>query len=349
MTKKKIKVLIIEELFLVQENLINALSKDSELEIVGASGDIYTGREMIVKLKPDVIVLNIEIPRMDGIEFLRRLMPQHPLPVVVLTSATQKGKFFVLQALEAGAVDFVVKQTPDLSSIIDEMREKIKLASHANVSIYKGQISEITHHQKHTLSSKLSPRLKDKVVAIGASTGGTEAIRKVIESLPAEAPGIVVVQDLPKGFTKIFADRLNEVSNLEVKEAETGDRVVSGRVLIAPGDSQMKIIKSGDYYSVICNLGEKVNDKRPSMDVLFFSIAEYAGTNGIGIILTGTGEDGILGMRAIHDSGGFTICQDASSSLFSYLPMAVYELGAADLKAPLERIPGELMHYVFHL
>lgn len=351
MAKKKIKILIIDDSFLVRESLNRALSKDSELEIVGASDDVYTGREMIVKFKPDVIILNIEIPRMDGIEFLRRLMPQHPIPVVVITSKTQKGKHLALHALESGAVDFVVKLTSDIetniNNIIDELREKIKIASLANVTIYKNLTPVSNQSQKHPNYSKLSQKSQNKIIAIGASTGGTEAIRKVIEELPVESPGIVVVQDLPKGFTKIFADRLNEVSKLDVKEAETGDKVFPGKALIAPGDSQMKIIKSGDYYTVVCNLGEKVNGKRPSIDVLFFSIAEHAGENGVGIILTGTGEDGVLGMRAIHDAGGFTICQDEDSSLFSTLPIAVFEIGAADLQLPVDRISSELLHHIF--
>ena len=253
--KKKIKVLIIDDSALVRDILTKGLSSDNSIEVVGAAADVYAGRDLIVQNRPDVLTLDIEMPRMDGIEFLRRLMPQYPLPVIVVSSLTQRGQQITLQALEAGAVDFVPKPRSDvargLQSMMVELITKIKIASTANLAHWKNRVSETTPKQTYSGSNALAEST-DKVIAIGASTGGTEAIRKLLEPLPPTMPGIVIVQHMPAGFTKTFAERLNEICIMQVKEAQTGDRIMTGRVLIAPGDFHLKVKRSGGYYEVQC-------------------------------------------------------------------------------------------------
>jgi two-component system chemotaxis response regulator CheB len=282
---KKIRVLIIDDSALVRDILTKGLSADNAIEVIGAAPDVFVGRDMIVSLKPDVLTLDIEMPKMDGIEFLMRLMPQYPIPVVVVSSLTQRGKYITLQALEAGALDFVPKPATDmargLKEMMIELRTKIKIASKANVSHWKNK--KIDNIQKAAFqATKVFAESNNKVIVIGASTGGTEALRKVISTLPPTMPGILVVQHMPSGFTKTFADRLNELSLMQVKEAQTGDRIMNGRVLIAPGDYHIKVIRSGGYYQVLCYDGEKVNGHRPSVDILMFSVAEHFADNAFG-------------------------------------------------------------------
>lgn len=348
MIPKVTKVLIIDDSALVRDILKKGLSADSTIEVVGAAPDVFVGRDMIVEYKPDVLTLDIEMPRMDGVEFLRRLMPQFPLPVVVVSSLTQKGKSITLQALEAGAVDYVPKPTADvargLEDMMLELRTKIKIASTANVAHWKNKRID---RAAHTLpGSKALAESTDKVIAIGASTGGTEAIRRVLEPLPATMPGIVIVQHMPKGFTKTFADRLNEVCMLQVKEAETGDRITNGKVLIAPGDFHMKVVRRGGYYEVICVEGEKVNGHRPSVDVLFYSVAEQVAANAYGIILTGMGGDGGKGLKEMKDKGAKTIGQDENSSIVYGMPKVAFDLGGVDKQLPLEQIPISIVQTV---
>lgn len=348
MPVKVIRVLIIDDSALVRDILKKGLSADPNIEVVGAAPDVFVGRDMIVEHKPDVLTLDIEMPRMDGVEFLRRLMPQYPLPVVVVSSLTQKGKSITLQALEAGAVDYVPKPTADvargLEGMMMELRTKIKIASTANVAHWKNKRVDRT---TQTLpGSKALAESTDKVIAIGASTGGTEAIRKVLEPLPPTMPGIVVVQHMPKGFTKTFADRLNEVCLLQVKEAETGDRITNGKALIAPGDFHMRVIRRGGYYEVICEDGEKVNGHRPAVDVLFHSVAEQVGTNAYGIILTGMGSDGAKGLKEMKDKGAKTIGQDEKTCIVYGMPKTAFDLGGVDKQLPLEQIPISLVQTV---
>lgn len=338
---KKIKVLIIDDSALVRTILQKGLSQDSSLEIVGVAQDVFVGRDMIVKHRPDVITLDIEMPRMDGVEFLRRLMPQYPVPVVVVSSLTQKGKTITMQALDAGAVDFIPKPESDiergLKEMILELATKIKIASTANVSGWKNKRFEQKQKQSISNSNALSEST-DKVIAIGASTGGTEAIRKVIEVLPPNIPGIVIVQHMPKGFTKTFAQRLNEISLVTVKEAESGDRILNGRVLIAPGDFHMKVIRSGGQYQVVCKSGEKVNGHRPSVDVLMFSVAKNVASNAYGVILTGMGSDGAKGLLAMKEAGANTIGQNEATCVVYGMPKSAYEIGAVDKQLPINDI-----------
>ena len=346
---KKIRVLIIDDSALVRDILAKGLSSDETIEVVGSTPDVFVGRDMIVNLKPDVLTLDIEMPRMDGIEFLQRLMPQYPIPVVVVSSLTQRGKYITLQALESGAVDFVPKPAIDvargLKEMMLELRTKIKIASTANVSHWKNKRFDKIQKAAYQ-STKALAESTDKVIAIGASTGGTEAIRKVITMLPPTMPGIVIVQHMPSGFTKTFADRLNEISLMQVKEAETGDRIMNGRVLIAPGDFHMKVIRSGGYYQVVCQGGEKVNGHRPSVDVLMFSVAEHVASNAYGLILTGMGNDGAAGLKAMKEAGAATLGQDEESSIVYGMPKVAFDIGAVDRQYPLDKISANLIRLV---
>jgi two-component system, chemotaxis family, protein-glutamate methylesterase/glutaminase len=347
--KKKLKVLIIDDSALVRDILKKGLSQDPNIEIVGAAPDVFIGRDMIVKYRPDVLTLDIEMPRMDGVEFLRKLMPQFPLPVVVVSSLTQKGKDITLQALDAGAVDYVPKPAKDvargLNEMMMELRTKITIASTANVSHWKNKKPEPKERQTITATKALAEST-DKVIVIGASTGGTEAIRKVIENLPQSTPGIVVVQHMPAGFTKTFADRLNQLCLMTVKEAEDGDRIYNGRILIAPGDFHMKVIRSGGRYLVVCEDGDKVNGHRPSVDILMNSAAMHVGSNAFGVILTGMGNDGARGLRAMKDAGAQTIGQDEASSVVYGMPKVAHEMGGVDKQMPLDKIPNGLIKLI---
>ena len=346
---KRIRVLIVDDSALVRDILSKGLSADPGIEVVGTAPDVYVARNLIVELRPDVLTLDIEMPRMDGIEFLKRLMPQYPIPVVVVSSLTQRGKEITMQALEAGAVDFVPKPATDvargLNDMMLELRTKIKISSNANVAHWKNKRFE--NLDKHTAySNKALAESTDKVIAIGASTGGTEAIKKVISDLPPATPGIVIVQHMPAGFTKTFAERLNETAMMQVKEAENGDRVVTGRILIAPGDFHMKVLRKGGHYIVELNQQEKVSGHRPSVDVLFGSVASSVGSNAYGIILTGMGADGAVGLKAMKDAGARTIGQDEYSCVVYGMPKVAMELGAVDKQVRLDRISTELINLV---
>ncbi len=348
--KRKIKVLIIDDSALVRDILKKGLEQDEGLEIVGTAADVYIGRDMIIKHKPDVLTLDIEMPRMDGVAFLKKLMPQYPLPVVVVSSLTQKGKQITLDALDSGAVDYVPKPSTNiaqgLQNMMYELRTKIKIASTANVSHWKNKRIETQKKKRDIVGSKALSESTDKVIAIGASTGGTEAIRQVIESLPITTPGIVVVQHMPKGFTKTFSDRLNEISLMQVKEAEENDRIMNGRVLIAPGDYHMKVVRSGGQYVVKLNQDDKVNGHRPAVDVLFNSVAENVAKNAYGVILTGMGADGAKGLKAMKDAGAKSIGQNEESSVVYGMPKVAYEMGGVDKQFHLNDIAKALINLI---
>ncbi len=346
----RIKVLIIDDSALVRDILKKGLSADPMIEVVGAAPDVFAGRDMIVKLRPNVLTLDVEMPRMDGIEFLKKLMPQFPIPVVMVSSLTQKGKEITMQALDAGAVDFVSKPASNvargLNDMMLELITKIKIASTANVAHWKNRKYEPTQPKVKPAAAYALAESTDKVIAIGASTGGTEAIRKVVESLPPTTPGIVVVQHMPKGFTDTFAKRLNELSYMNVKEAEEGDKIQSGRILIAPGDYHMEVVRSGGFYHVKLNQEDKVNGHRPAVDVLFSSVAKYVGKNAYGVILTGMGGDGGKGLKEMKDAGAKTIGQDQASSVVYGMPKVAFELGGVDKQYPLDDIPRALMQLI---
>jgi two-component system chemotaxis response regulator CheB len=343
---RPIRVLVVDDSALVRNILSQGLNLDPGIEVVGTASDPYQARDKIVQLRPDVLTLDVEMPRMDGVAFLRKLMPQYPLPVVMVSSLTQRGKQITIDALEAGAVDFVSKPTSNVASglnaMIGELRVKVKIASTANVSHWKGKQIEV---RPQTLTgSKALAESTDKVIAIGASTGGTEAIRKVITQFPATTPGVVIVQHMPAGFTKMFSDRLNQLCAMEVKEAADGDRVRSGLILVAPGGMQMKVVRSGGFYHVKCGGTDKVSGHCPSVDVMMNSVAEQVGANAVGSMLTGMGADGSDGMLAMRKAGARCIAQDEASCVVFGMPKVAFEKGGAERLVPLDNMAQSLLN-----
>lgn len=330
-----IKVLIVEDSIVFRELLVQNLSRDPAIQIVATAGDPFEARDAILAHQPDVMTLDIELPRMNGIEFLRKLMPQYPLRVVVISSLSDK----VFDAMNAGAVDFVAK--PSVSNraqledfIKNELLVKIKIASTAKISNIKKTV--MVQEQSH-----LSVKKKNLIVAIGASTGGTEAILSVVKDFGTDIPGIVAVQHMPPGFTEMYAKRLNDQCRIRVKEARTGDRVVPGSMLIAPGgDEHMRLVKVGGGYQVEIKPGPKVNGHCPSVDVLFESVAKMAGADAVGIILTGMGGDGAKGLLAMRNAGARTIGQDESTCIVYGMPKVAYDLGAVERQEKLSDIAG---------
>jgi len=345
---RPIRVIVVDDSALVRDILAHGLAMDPAIEVVAKASDPYVARDQIIKHRPDVLTLDVEMPRMDGVEFLRRLMPQYPLPVVMVSALTQRGKQITLDALDAGAVDFVSKPGTDvargLSNMMMELRTKVKIASTANVSHWKSK--RAAPPVRSTVTSSALAESTDKVIAIGASTGGTEAIKDVVVPLPAACPGVVIVQHMPAGFTKMYAERLNTLCAMEVKEAETGDRVMPGRILLAPGDYHMTILRSGGVYRVDCSKGEKVCGHCPSVEVMMNSVAKNVGANAVGVMLTGMGSDGAGGMLAMREAGARTLAQDEASSVVFGMPKVAYEGGGAERLVPLEKIAGEVLALV---
>ncbi len=344
MMQKKIRVLVVDDSAMIRNILADGLQKDPTIEVVGKAADPYIARDKIVELKPDVITLDVEMPRMDGLEFLKKLMAQFPLPVIMVSALTERGKRITLESLEAGAVDFVTKPKADVARGLDEMmielRTKVKLAASANVSHFKVARSETLK----TLSApKALAETTDKIIVIGASAGGTEAIREVITRLPSVSPGVVIVQHMPEGFTKLFAERLNNLSQMFVKEAADGDRVMPGVVLVAPGSYHMSVIRSGGFYRVKCEKGDKVCGHCPSVEVLMRSAAACAGANAVGVMLTGMGSDGAAGMKAMRDAGARTIAQSEESCVVFGMPKAAINAGGVEFVASLGDIPGKIL------
>ncbi len=332
---KPIRVLIVEDSIVFRELLVQNLNKDPAIQVVATAKDPFEARDAILQYKPDVMTLDVELPRMSGIEFLRKLMPQYPFPVVVISALSDK----VFDALNAGAVDFVAK--PVVSNraqledfIKNELLVKIKIASTAKISNIK----------KHTMLQEqqhLLPKKKDLIVAIGASTGGTEAIFAVAKEFGPDIPGVIVVQHMPPGFTAMYAKRLDDQCRIKVKEAETGDRVLPGHMLIAPGgDRHMHLLKVNGVYQVECKAGPKVNGHCPSVDVLFESVAKTAGADAVGIILTGMGGDGAKGLLSMRKAGARTIGQDESTCVVYGMPKVAYDLGAVEHQMKLSDIAG---------
>jgi len=342
---KHIRVLVIDDSALVRDVLTKGLSMDTGITVVGSASDPYIARDKIVKLKPDVLTLDVEMPRMDGVEFLRKLMPQYPLPVIMVSALTEKGKQITLDALSLGAIDFVTKPKADvargLESMIMELRTKVKIASTANVSHWKKE--QYAKKIEKPIAARALAESTDKVIAIGASTGGTEAIREIITRFPITTPGIVIVQHMPPGFTKLFAERMNSLCTMDVKEAENKDRIMPGRILIAPGAMQMKIKRSGGIYEVIVQPGELVCGHRPSVEVMMNSVADHVGTNSVGVMLTGMGRDGASGMLAMRNSGARTIAQDEASCIVFGMPKEAYTIGGAEQLVPLNKIANKII------
>ena len=347
---RKVRVLIVDDSALVRQLLTQGLSIDPDIEVVGSAADPYAARDKIIELNPDVITLDVEMPRMDGVDFLRRLMPQYPIPVLMVSSLTQRGKQITLEALDAGAVDFVAKPTTDVArglvGMLQELRTKVKSTAQANVSHWKGR-QPVQQSQVKAAPVRALAESTDKVVAIGASTGGTEAIRKLIVNFPVSMPGVVIVQHMPAGFTKMFADRLNQLCAMEVKEAETGDRIMPGRVLIGPGGMHMRVVRSGGIYQVECKPGDPVSGHCPSVDVLMNSVAKHVGANAIGVMLTGMGSDGSDGMLAMRQAGARNLAQDEASSVVFGMPKVAYERGGAERLLPLEQLAPAVIDLLY--
>lgn len=332
---RPIRVLIVEDSIVFRELLVQNLSRDPAIQVVGTAKDPFEARDAIIEYKPDVMTLDVELPRMNGIEFLRKLMPQYPLPVVVISSLSDK----VFDALNAGAVDFVAKPTvtgrAQLEDFIrNELLVKIKIASTARISNMK---KTVMLNEQQSLSVKGN----NLIVAIGASTGGTEAIFSVAKDFGTDIPGIVVVQHMPPGFTSMYAKRLDDQCRIQVKEAQTGDRVLPGHMLIAPGgDAHMRLVKVNGVYQVEVKQGPRVNGHCPSVDVLFESVARVAGANAVGIILTGMGGDGAKGLLSMRKAGARTIGQDESTCVVYGMPKVAYDLGAVEHQEKLTDIAG---------
>lgn len=333
---KPIKVLVVDDSIMFRSLLVQSLEADPNIHVVAQAGNPYEARDAIIKYKPDVMTLDVEMPRMSGIDFLRKLMPQYPLPVVVMSALDKK----VFDALEAGAVDFVNKPSNlnrvELANFLKtEFVTKVKIASTAKVGSLK-------HAGLNQSKGNVSAAASKQIIAIGASTGGTEAIYEVIRQFRRDIPGVVIVQHMPPGFTKMYADRLNNQCEVAVKEAATGDKVMQGQVLIAPGDRQMKLIKVGGVYQVECRGTEKVSGHCPSVDVLFRSVAKTAGRNALGVILTGMGGDGAQGLLEMRRAGAQTIGQDEASCIVYGMPKVAYDLGAVQYQAPLMAVSGKI-------
>jgi two-component system, chemotaxis family, protein-glutamate methylesterase/glutaminase len=339
--RRPIRVLIVDDSALVRQLLAQGLAADPELEVVGTAVDAYQARDRILALNPDVLTLDVEMPRMSGVEFLRRLMPQHPLPVVMVSSLTQRGAQVTMEALEAGAVDFVAKPSAHLGlglvDILGELRSKIKTAATVDVSAWKGR-SGLQRPTPYVRPAPLPAAAADRLIAIGASTGGTEAIRQLLENLPATMPGILIVQHMPAGFTAMYAERLNRLCALEVKEAVHGDQVRPGRALLAAGGQHMRLARSGSGFEVHCTAGEKVSGHCPSVDVLMQSVASLAGAKAIGLVLTGMGADGAEGLCAMRRAGARTLAQDQATSVVFGMPRVAFERGGAERLVPIDQM-----------
>jgi two-component system chemotaxis response regulator CheB len=347
-TGKRIKVLIIDDSALVRALLTKILGADDELQVIGTAADAFIAREKIKLLNPDVLTLDVEMPRMDGLQFLRNLMRLRPMPVVMCSSLTERGADVTLAALELGAIDFVTKPKVDVERALEayaaELIGKVKMAAAAKVvALYPRPPPPNQAEGAQPGRPELRFRTTDQIVAIGASTGGTEAIRRVLERLPPDAPGIVISQHIPKAFSAPFAARLNASSQLTVQEAEDGALILPGHAYIAPGDRHLLVERNGARYC--CRLSDEapVNRHRPSVDVLFRSVAEQVGQNAVGVILTGMGADGARGLRLMRDRGALTIAQDEKSSVVWGMPGAAVALGAVERVLPVDQIAEGLV------
>jgi two-component system chemotaxis response regulator CheB len=349
---KKIKVLIVDDSASVRQALKDILAADSEIEVLGTAGDPYAAARIIQDEVPDVITLDVEMPRMDGISFLRKIMNQRPIPVVMCSSLTEQGSATLMQALEAGAVDIILKPKLGTRQFLEDsavhIREAVKAAAQATLNRLPSRIKVAKKLNADVIlpppaaGSRAMARTTEKIVCIGASTGGTESLRVVIEALPADCPGIVVVQHMPELFTASFAKRLDSLSQVTVKEAADGDPVLRGQVLIAPGNRHTLLQRSGARYYVAVQDGPLVSRHRPSVDVLFRSAAKYAGSNAVGIIMTGMGDDGAKGLLEMRQSGATTIAQNEETCVVYGMPREAVALGAAEKVVPLELLSAEI-------
>ena len=340
--KTKIRVLIVDDSAIVRKILSQQLGQHEGIEVVGTAPDPYVARDKIVALNPDVLTLDVEMPRMDGITFLGKLMKHKPMPVIVLSSLTPKGGKTAMEALSAGAIEVMCKPGPAYSvgDTCDELVEKIKAASRAKMDKYVSMQPHVESPVKRLNMTETT----NKIIAIGASTGGVQALSSVLPYLPADSPGTLVVQHMPANFTTSFAERLNGMCQMSVKEAEDGDRVYPGRILLAPGGFHMILNRSGANYYVMVKDGPQVCRQRPSVEVMFKSVAKYAGANAVGAILTGMGNDGAEGLLEMRKRGAHTIAQNEESCIVFGMPMEAIKKGAAEKIVSLDNIASALIN-----
>lgn len=354
----KIKVLVVDDSAIVRQTLSDILNEDHDIEVMAVASDPYYAAKKIQKEVPDVITLDVEMPRMDGLTFLKKIMTQHPIPVIIISSLTSRGTETAIKALEYGAVDIITKPNMSTKQFIEESKMRIcdavKAAARARVN--RKSIATIKEvHKPRPVIQGVTPKLSadavlqrragqamlettDMVVAVGASTGGTEALREFLMALPPDSPGIVIVQHMPEHFTRSFADRLDELCQISVKEAAENDTIIRGRALIAPGNHHVLVKRSGARYYVTINNGPLVNRHRPSVDVLFRSTAQYVGKNALGIIMTGMGDDGAQGLLEMREAGAITVAQDEKSCVVFGMPKEAIERDAAQHILPLNMI-----------
>jgi two-component system, chemotaxis family, protein-glutamate methylesterase/glutaminase len=339
-----IRVLIVDDSALVRQLLREILDGDPGIEVVGVAADPYIAREKIKQLDPDVLTLDVEMPRMDGLSFLENLMRLRPMPVVMVSSLTEKGADITFAALELGAIDFVTKPKLEiergLRDYADELIEKVKAAARARIACAR-------RHRPPPLPGPITGRYRttDRLIALGASTGGTEAIRAVLQQFPPNSPALVIAQHIPGGFSRAFAERLDRESALTVFEASDGQPITPGHAYVAPGGFHLRVERSGARWLCRVSEDEPVNRHRPSVDVLFHSVAQAAGRNAVAGILTGMGEDGARGMLALRDAGAYTLAQDEASSVVWGMPGSAVKLGAVIDVVPLEQIAGHLLEH----
>jgi two-component system, chemotaxis family, protein-glutamate methylesterase/glutaminase len=347
-----IKVLVVDDSALVRKLLSLMLSRSPDIQVVGTASDPYAARERIKSLNPDVITLDVEMPRMDGITFLENLMRLRPMPVVMVSSLTQRGADVTLRALELGAIDFVAKPRLDIAGTLEdyenELIAKVKVAAGARVLTRAVKRPRPTDDRNSTsavvpaLNLRTMLRTTDRIIAVGASTGGTEAIRELLEEMPPDAPAIVISQHIPAAFSKAFADRMNRTSAMAVCEAQDGQQILPGHVYIAPGDQHLLVERDGARYLCRLSDGPRVNRHRPSVDVMFRSVAQNVGPNAIGVLLTGMGDDGARGLKEMMEAGAGTIAQDEATSVVWGMPGSAVKLGAAKHVLPLQDIGAQV-------
>lgn len=354
-----IKVLVVDDSAVVRQVLSEVLNADAGIEVIATAPDPIFAQERMKKQWPDVFVLDVEMPRMDGITFLRKIMAERPTPVVICSSITEKGSETAMQALAAGAVGIVPKpgignRRTALEDAGSDLIRAVKAAAQANVKNLRSMtgassavvMPKLTADAILPASSHAMAQTTERIVAIGTSTGGTQALELVLTALPRVSPGIVIVQHMPEKFTASFAARLNSLCQIEVREAKNGDRVIPGLALIAPGGRHMLLKRNGSQYHVEVVDGPVVNRHRPSVDVLFRSVAKFAGKNALGVIMTGMGDDGARGLKEMHDAGATTVAQDEATCVVYGMPKEAVKLGGVDRSAPLQAIPAEIMKYV---
>lgn len=345
----KTRVLIIDDSALVRTLLTEIINREPDMHAIGAAPDPLVAREMIRALNPDVLTLDVEMPKMDGLDFLERLMRLRPMPVVMVSTLTERGAEVTLRALELGAVDFVAKPklgiAAGLGSLGQDICEKIRVASRARMHRHVSAVAapSVANNAAKPVNASFSRVSTEKLIVIGASTGGTEAIREVLQQLPADSPAVLITQHMPAGFTRRFATRLDGLCRITVSEAEHGERILPGHAYIAPGDRHLRLAKSGANYQIALDDGPPVNRHRPSVEVLFKSVAALAGPNAIGVMLTGMGNDGAKAMLEMKNAGSFNLAQDEASCIVFGMPKEAIAAGGVDEVLPLSRIAGRLL------